>query len=142
MVVPGGGGTDSQHVQFMATPGERVYVLTPAQQGAMPHFADGGEYDPSTGGVVYYNDAGQPFTLPEQQGPPAPQDTGPLQSLVDLSRKGLQSEGAFLSTAAADQPLLGLDPGTGELTGRIPALADFMQQGLAGGAPAGTLSAG
>src|SRR5277367_634621 len=106
----------------------------------MPQFAGGGELDPATGLVTYYNDAGQPFTLPEQQGPPVP--TGPLQSLVGVAQAGLKSESAFLSTAAADKPLLGLDTGTGELTGRIPALADFLQQGLVGGAPAGTLSSG
>jgi len=32
--VPGSGGTDSTAVRFMATPGERVDVLTPGQQAA------------------------------------------------------------------------------------------------------------
>jgi hypothetical protein len=173
ITVGGSGGTDSQHVQFMATPGERVYVLTPAQQaaaheaGAMPRFAGGGEYDPATQETVYYNDAGQPFSVP-QYGPPTPPEMagislqdllrwssleppapapekaapGFLEAGANFARAGLKTEAGFLSAAAADQPLLGLDTGTGEITGRIPALADFLQQGLVGGAPAGTLSAG
>lgn len=41
--VPGGGATDSTLVQFMATPGERVTISTPAQAaGHVPHFRDGG----------------------------------------------------------------------------------------------------
>ncbi len=46
-LVKGSGGTDSQLVQFMATPGEQVMVLTPQQQqqaqvGGLPRFATGG----------------------------------------------------------------------------------------------------
>jgi hypothetical protein len=42
--IPGTGGVDSRLVQFMATPGERVTVQTPAQvaNGVIPHFATGG----------------------------------------------------------------------------------------------------
>ncbi len=45
--VTGSGGTDSQLVQFMATPGEMVSVTTPEQHrasmvGGLPHFAGGG----------------------------------------------------------------------------------------------------
>jgi len=39
-MVGGGGGTDSQRVSFMATPGERVTVETPNQQRASG--SDGG----------------------------------------------------------------------------------------------------
>lgn len=70
--VGGSGGTDSQLVQFMATPGERVVVLTPAQAEhvdktrMLPHFAGGGELDPASGDTVYYaNDAGASNALPE-----------------------------------------------------------------------------
>lgn len=45
-LVGGGGGTDSQYVGFMATPGERVTVSTPAQQRAG-----------SGGGGTFYIDA-------------------------------------------------------------------------------------
>jgi hypothetical protein len=48
LTVGGAGGTDSELVQFMATPGERVYVLTPEQQRQkdnLPHFATGGGLD-------------------------------------------------------------------------------------------------
>jgi hypothetical protein len=43
-LVGGAGGTDSQLIQFMATPGERVSVETPGQQAAGDDSKSGGDY--------------------------------------------------------------------------------------------------
>ena len=55
--VGGSGGTDSQLVQFMATPGERVTVQTPAQQAGkqvnkLMKFAEGGSFTVGGGSGV------------------------------------------------------------------------------------------
>jgi hypothetical protein len=57
MTVSGSGGADSQLVQFMATPGERVGVFTPEQYrsamvGGLPHFATGGALTVGSPGVA------------------------------------------------------------------------------------------
>src|SRR6266851_3247930 len=65
--VAGGGGTDSQLVQFMATPGETVVVLTPQQRARLanvPHFAEGGTLDVGGSG----SSLGQLLGLVQQTG--------------------------------------------------------------------------
>ena len=55
-IVQGAGGPDSQLVQFMATPGERVTVMTPQQQKdekkKLMGFRTGGSFDVANRGVT------------------------------------------------------------------------------------------
>lgn len=57
-IVPGAGGTDSTPVNFMATPGEQVVVLTPDQQQAAQASPGPGAFSP------VYGDAGVSAAMP------------------------------------------------------------------------------
>jgi hypothetical protein len=59
------------------------------------------------------------------------------QSFTDVARGGLESQAGLLSRDYSTQPLIGLDPQSGELTGRVPAFADIVRSGLAGPVPGG-----
>jgi hypothetical protein len=59
------------------------------------------------------------------------------QSFSDVAQSGLQRQAALTGGDYSNQPLIGADPSTGELTGRLPALAELVTSGMAGPVPGG-----
>jgi hypothetical protein len=58
------------------------------------------------------------------------------QSFVDVAKGGLQHQAELTGADYSNQPLVGVGAG-GELTGRIPALAEIVRSGMAGPVPGG-----
>jgi hypothetical protein len=65
------------------------------------------------------------------------QATGVGEAFTGAARAGLQRQAELLSPETAAQPLLTVNRGTGEIGGRLPALAELATSGMAGPVPGG-----